>query len=307
MAFFNRSHRFDRFESLPFEIRRQIWAIGLEEQLDRVYQLLLEESDEDEAPYLCLVMRREKFAQATTLTRLFLATCPESRQVTMELLPDTLQIRDTPRSAQNKDENTTTPLRFSGTRDHIEVLAANTGNRLQAALNNGPYARFAGIKHMSLGLDGFSILTRMSRRTNVVCPGRCQGPECADACQLDPVPRFLSIFPDLSAVYVLGRALEDPENCLCMSEDSTPVAHNWPTLKTSNPRWSHYVVHREGACKSFVLPAEVRALRGTYPQVNFPYYRELAHITFLYLRPVQARNNESLRRRLSIGSRPRLY
>ena len=302
MALFTPSSNFHRFMDLPFELRRQVWTIGLAAQLDRLYQVILEESDEDEAPYLCLLMRPEKFAQATTLTRRFLATCRESRQVTIELLPDTLQVRSRSRRSQNKDQNPTCLLRFSGTRDHIEILAPANGIRLQSSMNNGPHERFSGIKHMSLGLDGFGLLTRMFRQTNVRCPGRCEGPECAEACQQDPIPRFLGMFPDLSAVYILGPALGSPDSCSCVSEDGTSVGHDWPTLKTSNPRWSYYVIHREGVCKDFVLPAEVRVLRGIYP--NWPHYRGLPHISFLYLRPVQARLEQSLRRRLSIGSRP---
>ena len=54
MGLLTTSTSFHKFKDLPFELRRQVWTIGLEEQLDRIYQLVLEESDEDEAPYLCL-------------------------------------------------------------------------------------------------------------------------------------------------------------------------------------------------------------------------------------------------------------
>lgn len=62
MALFTRSSTFHKFIDLPFELRRQVWALGLAAQLDRLYQLILEKSDEDESPYLCLLMRPEKFA-----------------------------------------------------------------------------------------------------------------------------------------------------------------------------------------------------------------------------------------------------
>lgn len=59
-------------------------------------------------------------------------------------------------------------------------------------------------------------------------------PKRTDAFQLDTIPRFLAVFPGLSTVYIVGRALEDPDTCPCESEDGGPVTHNRPILRTSS-------------------------------------------------------------------------
>lgn len=286
MALYNRAPHFPAFIDLPFELRRQVWAIGLAEQLDRLYQFRLKQSKEDEPPPLCLVMSPETFNQATALTRRFLATCRESRQVTMELLPQALHVRARPRESKDDHDNRTRVLRFNGSRDYIEVLFM-TDHRLQEAISNGPCRRFSGIRNLSLGPDGVGILVRMFGNGVGLCPGRCQGPECADACQLHPIPRLMRMFPDLTTLCIQVSALENPNPCSCLDEDGSPVTHDWPTLKTTDPRWSHCVIRKEGACRTYVPSREFQIMKRRYSQL--PNYRGQPDISFPCLRVVQAR------------------
>ncbi|KAK8100474.1 hypothetical protein PG999_010848 [Apiospora kogelbergensis] len=162
---------------------------------------------------------------ATAAWRTAAATCAESREMVLDVLPDVLTFQVLPYSwackelPEDRSDGSNFPsydLRFNGAEDVVLFHAGWTD--LEAIVRvagmseiggGGPHPSFESIRH--IGLSGQGLLRgfqsshgefeRCYRNRECLCddPSACP-PD--DACRLEPLPAFLALFPQLRTLYL---------------------------------------------------------------------------------------------------------
>ncbi|KAH6696699.1 hypothetical protein BKA61DRAFT_247950 [Leptodontidium sp. MPI-SDFR-AT-0119] len=154
--------------------------------------------------------------ESTTTRRIASMTCIQSRQVVLEMYPDTLTFRlfprhwglmvDGPVKDWDSPDGAGFPehvLRFNGAKD-IFIFNANWEDQDSAikiaTLRGCPPDDFLKIRHVGIAVD--EIKSRhvprqlgLPRYGTWQCRDRCATEECRDCCQKEPLPGFLSLFP----------------------------------------------------------------------------------------------------------------
>jgi hypothetical protein len=270
-----------------------------------------------EIPFLRITAseHRRTLASSTLASRTTLATCSESRQLATRLLPDSLPFRILPPRWTDEMENqeslpdgTGYPeyvLRFNGARDII-IFHANWEDQ-EAVINisklGGPPASFSQMQHIGLTIGSFDY--GHGDTCNIFGPSygisrdecRCLTDDCTDACQLEPLPRFLACFPSLQSFYIARISNDGADygdvsesvwtrladaSCHCepRSESSEPK-HVWPTIKSADIDRLCVVWDERTGC--FPTHYLIDVIRQGW-RSHFPYYQALEHLNIRFLR-----------------------
>lgn len=335
---------FHPFPALPYELRTKIWMEHLKEATPLVYRFSMRYSrrscvksglvwhseiyhyaakpedrvilkptayDDIRSDFL-----RQNLILSTSASRAALATCIESRQIALKILPDSLPFRNLPRfwtaNGCHKDDpadGTAYPeyiLRFNGARDIIifdagweDQEAVVEISKLQGRVPDGcSRMQHVGISVGALefghGWDGLGVPSYGVNPDEC----RCVTDDCRDTCRLEPLPRFLSCFPLLKTFYIARVSCSDPgdtsnsvrtylkdASCQCNLEENgvggSGVRHVWSTIKSADiDRWCVAWDERTGCFPTNYLIEEIRQ----FWRAQFPYYKELKHLDIKFLR-----------------------
>jgi hypothetical protein len=243
-------------------------------------------------------------------------TCLESRQVVLELLPDTLSFRilperwpwrRAPRRGSDRPDGTGFPaytLRFDGTKD-IFIFNAwweDLNAVLQVAKFKGSLPDdFLKMRHIGIAVNylrsSLSHVHGMLRYGTWQCRrlDNCTTEACRDHCQYEPLPDFLRLFPLLEKFYIAGvpsssthqlgdhfetgtKPLEGA-NCLCSMGEG--MRHSWQVI-TSSQACGRFVIYDERSECPFPKFERVEELRLGW-RAHFPYYEALRHFEIRFI------------------------
>ncbi|KAK8012947.1 HET-domain-containing protein [Apiospora marii] len=179
--------------------------------------------------------------QASTAPwRVAAATCAESRQEVLRLLPDVITFQALPATWGDKhpaDDQADEPsnsfpsyaLRFNGD-DDVILFHANWTDleavvRMARMPGGRPHESFARIPNVALGtrglLQGWSSEGYERCHRHRECP--CDTDACPpdDACRVEPLPGFLALFPQLRKLYLADarRVVVAPQYMSMMKSD----------------------------------------------------------------------------------------
>ena len=206
--------------------------------------------------------------ESTTTRRIASMTCVESRQLVLEMYPDTLTFRlfpprwglmaDGPIKDWDSPDGSGFPehvLRFNGAQD-VFVFYANWEDQESAIeiakLRGCPPDDFLKIRHVSIAVD--EIKSRyvprrlgLPRYETFYCEDKCATDQYQDCCKKEPLPDFLSLFPLIEKFYIAGvpsssthrlsdhiQAGKEPSrdaNCPCPNDGPR---HSWSIIKSSD-------------------------------------------------------------------------
>ncbi|KAH8880485.1 hypothetical protein GQ53DRAFT_536695 [Thozetella sp. PMI_491] len=341
----NSNQNFHYFPLLPYELRAQIWRELLRDATPLVYKMMIQYNrrslvrgsrlglpiyhynaqpddvvildpgiegryDQDEAE-----PHRRQLAACTFASRAALATCSESRQLAVGLLPDSLPFRMLPHCWTEEGDWLDEPadgsgcpeyvLRFNGARDIVLFHADWEDQEAVVKISElrGPPIPFTRMQH--IGLTVRSLERGHADRDNYwdLCYGvnpaecMCSTPACSDACRLEPLPRFLACFPSLKTFYLARVSSdtvdagdqsmydwtrEEDATCHCEPEPrSGEPKHKWPIIRVSDiDRWCVAWDERTDCFPIHYLVEEIR--QGW--RSHFPYYKALDHLDIKFLR-----------------------
>lgn len=274
------SDAFHRFQWLPAELRRLIWLLHLGEAAssptiyrfmilhtvstfpeieDGAYrQVATAEDDVFLAPMATLKYNYlndkdhrfywDNLVCSTRASRAALAACPESRQIALGPLPDTIPFRKLEvtktrrnlrwtRGSVDINHARSVPeylLRFNRNRDIIVFDTTWYDEEIMMQLSrldkeNGAAPRpwtkiFSRLRRVGFSMGSFARGAAGARHDDFThgverrhCS--CGTDECRDSCRLDPLPRFLtSIFPELETFYIAQAASATDDNPMDMYE-----------------------------------------------------------------------------------------
>ncbi|KAK6850040.1 hypothetical protein PG990_001035 [Apiospora arundinis] len=275
---------------------------------------------------------------ATAAWRAAAATCADSREVVLDVLPDVLPfqtlpyrwaLRELPEDRADASDFSSYDLRFNGSKDVMMFHARWTD--LEAIVriakmqgSGGPsHPCFATIRHLGLStqglLQGFASsageFERCYRNRECACDNGVLCPP-DDACQFEPLPAFLSLFPQLRTLYLadaqpmaitpekLKRAMMRLQGEHGVDEASRPLAKGkvfvtgWrgangvddakPVFRTVDFLRESVVAYAEDN-ESCVQPSsmssqdpKVHEIRREWRRV-FPYYKSLQHLDIRFM------------------------
>lgn len=251
-------------------------------------------------------------------------TCVQSRQVVLEMFPDTLTFRIFPKvwgyigyeTWRKWDNPDGTPfpdhvLRFNGARDIIVFNASWTCQAYAvqiSRLKGSPHDFFRNIQHV--GLDTERLMA-FKGREQILPPyrtwyyerrfndrSRCTTNECGDRCIREPLPHFISLFPKVKKLYIVEtpRSIPQDENQQreagnrsdCNKNCPCPaegLGYDWPLIRDSNTgRW--FVIYDErGDCPFPKLPV-VEKVRKNW-RGYFPYYRAFKDLDIKFIQALE--------------------
>lgn len=250
-------------------------------------------------------------------------TCIQSRQVVLEMYPDTLTFRlfprhwglmvDGPVKDWDSPDGAGFPehvLRFNGAKD-IFIFNANWEDQDSAIkiakLRGCPPDDFLKIRHVGIAVD--EIKSRhvprqlgLPRYGTWQCRDRCATEECRDCCQKEPLPGFLSLFPLIEKFYIAGvpssgthrlgdhlQAGKEPStdaNCPCPIEGPR---HSWPIIRSSDAcGW--FAIYDECFICPFPKFNRIEELRQRW-RSHFPYYQALHHLEIRFIQLLRPQCN----------------
>lgn len=346
---------FHPFLKLPYELRAKIWMDHLKEATPLVYRLKIQYSLRSRVrsdviyghniyhnihhyiakPKDTVILKPIAFdgygkeqlpnlIRSTSASRTALATCTESRQIALKILPDSLPFRKLPRFWTQFDDTKDDPadgtaypeyiLRFNGAKDII-IFHASWENQeavVEISKFQGyPPEGFSRMQHIGLTVgaldEGHSLHSVMSTAYGVHrAECQCSTVDCHDVCRLEPLPHFLACFPLLKTFYIAqvsdfgsdhdrknrkGAYLEDA-GCRCETEEGrvggSAEKHIWSTIRSSDiDRWCVAWDERTGCFRTNYI---VKAIRQ-YWRPNFPYYKALEHLDIKFLRRLDPGGN----------------
>jgi len=262
----------------------------------------------------------QNLVRSTLASRATLATCQESRQIALKFLPHSLPFRELPVGWTNDGYKLDEPadgsnypeyiLRFHGARDIIVFQDATWADqeavvKISELQGRVPDA-FLWMEHVGISMRSFACGHRLDPGGEYGSYGvtenecACSTNVCRDACQYEPLPRFLSCFPSLKAFYIArvssdfddggdeltgtSTSLESAD-CHCeTTKDSgkgSEPEHTWSIIKSSDiDRWCVVWDERTGC-----IPVHSRVgLVRQYWRSNFPYYKEMEHLDIRFIR-----------------------
>lgn len=328
---------------LPFELRVKIWKYYLDEtpQLYRFnlrypyrgsvcdssirdvqagdhlilqpVQCILNNDQTRDSPEKCFL---QPLRDVMKTRRTASMTCLESRQVVLDMYPDTLTFR----ILSGRWPSGTDPLdgtgfvkctlRFDGSKDIF--IFNSCWQDLDATLQiaklkgSGP-ADFLTMRHVGIALNDLrsSVRYRYGRPaygTNK-CLDNCATEACRDHCQYDPLPAFLSLFPLLERFYIAAvpssstHQLENQfqagtwpsaeANCPCPIEE---MRHTWQVIWNNQAcGWS--MIYDERSSCPFPRFSRVEVLRQRW-RPHFPYYQVLNHLEIRFIQPLMPNCND---------------
>jgi hypothetical protein len=264
----------------------------------------------------------QNLVHSTSASRATLATCQESRQIALKFLPHSLPFRRLPvcwtvpqakAKLEEPADGSNYPeyiLHFNGARDIIVFQDATWEDqeavvKISQLQGRVPDA-FMWMEHVGISMRSFACGHRSDPGgepgsygvTRSECA--CSTDACRDACQYEPLPRFLSCFPSLKAFYIArvsrdyedggdeltGRSISlENADCHCganLNEEITvEPQHSWSVIKSSDiNRWCVVWDERTGC-----IPVHSRiGLLRQYWRPNFPYYKEMKHLDIKFIR-----------------------
>lgn len=323
---------FHPFPRLPPEIRNKIWSFYLADVTPQRYRFSLrypvhevhrskswtfpgdelflvptftynKNYDGPAAPLDFLKPLKE----STNTRRIASATCVQSRQVVLELLPDTLSFRNIPIRRGwwvHMAEFPEYTLRFNGAKD-IFVFHADWEDQEAAIHISGfrgsPPDSFSRIRHVGIAVDRFTNehLPQIRIPSHFLptygtghCP--CTTEQCQDCCKQEPLPEFLSLFPLLKKFYVAKVPIKSkhqpldqippfpaPEYVICPCPEGSK--HSWQMIRSTDAcGW--FVIYDERSPCPFPKIKRVENLRRLW-RPHFPYYQALNHLEILFIQP----------------------
>jgi hypothetical protein len=323
---------FQPFPRLPLEIRNKIWSFYLADATRQMYRFSLRYPIRSQVklPKNCSLpgdelfleptfTRNKRYAgtsagldflqplkESTNTRRIASATCVQSRQVVLELFPDTLPFRHFPSKWgwwMHVAEFPEYILRFNGAKD-IFVFNADWEDQAAAiqisSFRGSPPDSFSRIRHVGIAVDRFTkehlpqirIPPHLpSTYGTYYCP--CTTEQCQDCCKQEPLPEFLSLFPLLKKFYVARVPIRSnhqpldqipsfpppPEHVICPCPEGPK--HSWPMIRSTDAcGW--FVIYDERSPCPFPKIKRVENLRRLW-RPHFPYYRALSHLEILFI------------------------
>ncbi|KAH6678615.1 hypothetical protein B0J14DRAFT_326859 [Halenospora varia] len=252
-------------------------------------------------------------------------TCVQSRKVVLEMFPDTLTFRIFPKdwgligngNWRKWDSPDGSPfpeyvLRFNGAQDIIVFNASWTAQAYAvqiSRLRGSPHDCFRSIQHVGLDTDELGVCSGQRKLGLPLygtwyCEGGCGGRsgcttnECRDRCIKEPLPHFLSLFPQLKNLYIVKTPRSIPHdgsqqreagnqsylntNCPCPPEGS---GHDWPVIRDSNTRRWFVIYDERGVCPFPKFPMVEEARKNW--RGHFPYYRAFEHLNIEFIQPLR--------------------
>ena len=249
--------------------------------------------------------------ESTATRHIASATCVQSRQIVLELYPDTLMFRHFPsdwgflvdkhHTYWDSPDGASFPehvLRFNGAKDIIVFHAdwADQEAAIEIArLRGSQLSDFLKIRHVGIAVD------KIRRKHHTHIPPQygtpdciCATEECQDYCKKEPLPSFLSLFPLAEKFYIAGvpsssihqpgdqiQAGKDPTgdaNCPCPNEGSR---HSWPMIR-SRDTCGWFVIYDERSLCPFPKFDRIEELRQRW-RPHFPYYQALDHLEIRFI------------------------
>lgn len=345
---------FRSFFRLPSELRLKIWAHFLEDATPHMYRFELRypkrRSDEFwrrwplafHSSDQVILQPTTKFQngtkdldlpaklglwflkQSTNTRRIASATCAQSRQVVLELFPDTLKFRILPKTwgrfdsmhLRGSDDLTEFPehiLRFSGLKDIFIFNATCSDQEAAIRMAQGkiddsgelvlPEA-FLRIRRVGIAVDdfttGYAAQWYHPRNTYGarMCNDNCTTEQCRDCCRFDPLPAFTRLFPLIEKLYIagvpetsthqLGDVIEAGKipstDTNCPCPDRRPQ-HSWSLIRSSDACGWFAIYDEQSSC-AFPTLKRVEELRSLY-RAHFPYYRALSHLEIRFIQPLR--------------------
>lgn len=310
---------FHKFSYLPFELRDSVWMEFLGEQPRQLYEFSL--APEPPALWHRVGMLYINPAYvipmgvASRRGRTLSAVCSESRRLAHRIFPDTIefylpdpdQVSPAP-SSDVRPTPSSSVLRYNALRDVISVAAELSDRQMfiDAHLSGDPRTpTYHGIRH--LGISAMSFFEYRAVFNQVPhCPTRCRGAECYPSCHLDNFPKFVSLFPNVTHLYIFDSSTPgyriSRDGCFCNIDDAAPRGHRsigpqkhtWPRIKGlgtpehhfGTMRWEWFAIRDEDPECPFLLPAEVECQRFNWPRFRFPYYPQLSGLQVKFLQPL---------------------
>ncbi|KIN03391.1 hypothetical protein OIDMADRAFT_143054 [Oidiodendron maius Zn] len=316
------------FLELPYELRAKIWMEHLKEATPLLYRFEIQYSlrsrvrsdiiydhniyhyvakpkdtvilkpiafdgyDEEQLPNLI---------RSTLSSRTALATCTESRQIALKILPDSLPFRKLPRLWTLFDDTKDDPadgtaypeyiLRFNGAKDII-IFHASWENQ-EAVVEISKFQGyspdgFSRMQHIGLTVgaldEGHGYHSAVISTAYGVNPAecRCSTVDCHDVSDLGS---------DHDRKNRKGAYLEDA-GCRCETEEGrvggSAKKHIWSTIRSSDiDRWCVAWDERTGCFRTNYI---VKAIRENW-RPNFPYYKALEHLDIKFLRRLDPGGN----------------
>jgi hypothetical protein len=333
------SATFHRYSRLPPELRRQIWQRFLEHVTPRIYrfELCYQEERRREPPNFrhhprpnaTIIFRprayyahhREKgnnltaFVKHTEYARIAGATCTESRQFLLELLPDAIPFRHLPHNwSQSKETANNHPnlaaypehiLRINSARDIIVFHAPVDDQRSVVDIlqkqGNVPEV-FLKLRHVGLSLQSLQFKNGFAKSYGIDyrCEATHDADKCRDHCFEEPLPPLLACFPSLKTFYIAGitdyidrrvflaSGSKLASNvgmipCVCPDDGGGGPKHWWPTVVVVDTNEQCVVYNERSGCKYPNLPL-VEVVRHNW-RSHFPYYKALEHLEVLFIQP----------------------
>ena len=328
---------FHSFLALPAELRREIWLQYLNEAevTPRVYRLSVrypEESLRSDHPDASDILRRnyypqnsdrvtlvlcallpdednhgQQFMDSTFASRTASSICRESRQILVELLPDTLEFKSLRRwngvEPEGASQSPQFTFRFNGQKD-IFIFEAGWEDqqaveRIVKLQGQSPRS-FLPMQNVGISYGAFEFgHMGGGRDTEWGVDDRdcmCDTEACADCCRLEPLPPFLACFPNLKTFYIARIAADDPEDfglymdyawvkdatCKCVTDDGQ-AKHVWPTVRATDSNCEWCVIFDERSGCPFPPLAFIERARQNW-RSHFPYYKALEHLDIKFLR-----------------------
>jgi hypothetical protein len=191
-------------------------------------------------------------------------------------------------------------LRYNSIKDIIIFHAAWEDQEAAikiAEFMGGPPDDFLKIRHVGISVGAFRIAHNGALRYGTPrydC--RCMTEECQDYCKKEPLPGFLSLFPNLETFYIAnvpnssihlpgdqiqaGKGPSKGANCPCRNNGPR---HSWPMIK-NQVTCGWFVIYNEGSGCPFPKINKVEDIRRRW-RPHFPYYRALNHLAIKFIQP----------------------
>lgn len=318
---------FPFYTRLPLELRRKIWTYFLGDVTPQIYAFKLRYPERmsynprknhlmpgDQIFLQPLHVSQHLKGQGAT-RHIASATCVESRQIMLELSPDTLKFRDLPyewmcypsRTADSPDAAGFPEyvLRYNGMKDIIvfhavwedQEAAVKISDLMGSCLDDFLKMRHVGIADAAFNTTHDATLTSTERYD---CA--CTTAVCLDHCQREPLPRFLSLFPLLKTFYIVQEPvgpIHSPgsqtrsgyRSTICPCPADAGSKHKWPTIKSQGLDCWNVIYDERWPCpfpKCYIITKIRRRWRS-----NFPYYRPLNHLDIKFIRPWMCRLDQT--------------